>query len=306
MEHILEVQERFSTEKAITFMQAYCHWSVYISVFYVASIFAIQKWMRDREKFDLRRPLFIWSLTLSLFSFYGYYRNGLVQLRYLYDYGWERATCDKYLTERGLGLWTFLFCFSKLPELADTYFIVLRKQKLIFLHWYHHITVFMYCWFQYAYMITPAQWFICMNYFVHAIMYLYYAVRALGHYRPPIWINMFITSLQLLQMIVGSYVNIYVYSRMSADPNWYCDGRAENSYVYVYVAFAMYFSYFVLFAHFFYTNYLRKSPRKDQHLSKKAVGSGTHLQNGITPGVYANGGTHSLQNGSIYSNGTIH
>ncbi len=44
---------------------------------------------------------------------------------------------------------TWAFCFSKLPELIDTVFIVLRKQPLIFLHWYHHASVLVYCWFSY-------------------------------------------------------------------------------------------------------------------------------------------------------------
>lgn len=44
---------------------------------------------------------------------------------------------------------TWAFCFSKLPELVDTVFIVLRKQPLIFLHWYHHASVLIYCWFSY-------------------------------------------------------------------------------------------------------------------------------------------------------------
>ena len=37
--------------------------------------------------------------------------------------------------DRVAGYWTFMFVMSKVPELGDTIFIVLRKQPLIFLHW---------------------------------------------------------------------------------------------------------------------------------------------------------------------------
>ena len=43
---------------------------------------------------------------------------------------------SKILDFRSLGYWTFMFALSKVPELGDTLFIVLRKQPLIFLHWY--------------------------------------------------------------------------------------------------------------------------------------------------------------------------
>ena len=67
----------------------------------------------------------------------------------------------------------------QVPELGDTIFIVLRKQKLIFLHWYHHITVLIYCWYSFSQYTAPARWFVVMNFIVHSIMYTYYAFRAL-------------------------------------------------------------------------------------------------------------------------------
>jgi elongation of very long chain fatty acids protein 6 len=33
------------------------------------------------------------------------------------------------------GYWAFVWCVSKIPELIDTLFIVLRKKPLMFMHW---------------------------------------------------------------------------------------------------------------------------------------------------------------------------
>ena len=106
---------------------------------------------------------------------------------------------------------------------------MLRKQKLIFLHWYHHITVLIYCWYSFSQYTAPARWFVVMNFVVHSIMYTYYAFRALRcvmsciiqsvivinnliRYRVPKIIAITITSLQLIQMIVGCAVNYLAFS----------------------------------------------------------------------------------------------
>ena len=81
--------------------------------------------------------------------------------------------------DRVAGYWTFMFVMSKVPELGDTIFIVLRKQPLIFLHWYHHITVLLYSWYSYSEYTAAARWFVTMNYLVHSVMYTYYAFKAM-------------------------------------------------------------------------------------------------------------------------------
>ena len=255
MDYLLKIEEGFNKEKAISFMINNWHYSLYFSTFYVVTIFVLQRYMRDRERHDLRLPLFMWSLTLSLFSIVGFLVSGLRHVSYFYHHGWERSVCDDVFTSGRPGLWAFLFCFSKLPELADTYFIIARKRTLIFLHWYHHITVFIFCWYNYAYQVNPAQWFITLNYFVHSVMYFYYAVRASGRFHPPIWVNMFITVLQILQMMLGMYITIFIYTNLSQESNWKCD---NITYQFVYWSFAMYLSYFILFARFFWGTYFGK------------------------------------------------
>lgn len=169
--------------------------------------------------------------------------------------------------DRVCGFWTWLFVLSKLPELGDTIFIVLRKQPLIFLHWYHHITVLIYSWFSYTEYTSSARWFIVMNYCVHSVMYSYYALRAM-RYRPPRFISMVITSMQLTQMVVGCAINLWAMDYLKTAGRSGCHISPIN----IKLSLAMYFSYFVLFARFFYTTYLSASARKGKYekLQKKS------------------------------------
>lgn len=132
---------------------------------------------------------------------------------------------------------------------GDTVFIVLRKQKLIFLHWYHHITVLLYSWYSYKDMVAGGGWFMTMNYSVHALMYSYYAARAAG-LRVPRPFAVLITSAQIAQMGMGLTVSGLVYS-------WMQQGNCHSHLDNITWAILMYLSYLLLFSNFFYQTYLR-------------------------------------------------
>jgi elongation of very long chain fatty acids protein 6 len=142
--------------------------------------------------------------------------------------------------------------WSKIVELGDTAFIVLRKQPLIFLHWYHHITVLVYTWVNYIPYDPPLRYFMTINFCVHGLMYAYYALKAMKIRVPRNW-AMMITVLQLSQMVVGVTINVYsLWIKFFVKLD--CDRDVES----IYTAFAMYASYFILFSHFFYRSYFAK------------------------------------------------
>jgi hypothetical protein len=200
--------------------------------------------------------------------------------------GFKASVCRPAETSFGqgaAGLWTMLFIFSKVPELVDTIFMVLAQKEVIVLHWYHHFTVLLYCWHSYMTRSSAGLYFIAMNYGVHALMYFYFACVPLfpfcsprarqgppiiaAHHAQPLspyarrlvelpipdkqkkavksW-DMYVTALQMSQMVVGIIVCSAVYYFQSEGGVEACDMTVTNYRA----GFIMYASYFVLFAMF--------------------------------------------------------
>jgi len=238
------------------------------SAIYIMVIFLGRRIMKNRPRFELRGVLFLWSLSLAIFSMIGTWRFFPEMLTVLRDHGFYHSCCIPSFFEHNKvsACWTWWFAQSKLLELGDTIFIVLRKQPLMFLHWYHHVTVLSYVWYACAGYTATGRWFVAMNYTVHSFMYAHYALRALK-IRIPKPISMLITIGQLMQMVVGCYVNIYVYNTKSA--GIYCGVSYEN----VRVSLLMYFSYFLLFLQFFYKAYVDKKARTAANLTFSREGN---------------------------------
>lgn len=56
------------------FMSTYSHYSIFIGICYILTIFHLQTWMSKRKAFCLKYPLFVWNVFLSIFSIVGFAR----------------------------------------------------------------------------------------------------------------------------------------------------------------------------------------------------------------------------------------
>ena len=237
------------------------NFGLYLAVIYVVVIFSLKSWMKDREKMNLRWLLVAWNVLLAVFSIFASVRV-LPETYYVFKTkGLEYSLCNREFIYGVGGLWSYLFAMSKIPELVDTLFVVLRKQPLIFLHWYHHASVMVYSYYWYADVPSTSRWFGPMNYFVHSLMYTYYALKAM-RVQLPKKLSIMVTSLQLGQMIVGIGICLYVlYMKQFDTPARQCQTSWEN----LKHSFLMYFSYFLLFLNFFLRAYVFKKPSGVKH-----------------------------------------
>lgn len=222
-----------------------------VSVYLILIIQGIQ-FMKYRHPVNLTNSLAIWNALLCIFSFIGSIRTIPELLNQLSYKEFDNTICSPTRESWGngtTGFWVTLFVYSKIPELVDTYFIVLRKRPLLFLHWYHHITVLLYCWHSYATEASQALYFVTMNYSVHSLMYGYYCLMVLK--MKPKWMKpFFITICQISQMIVGTFIQIVSLYKYYTDNN--CSGLNKNNIIF---GGMMYLSYFGLFTKFAFNRY---------------------------------------------------
>ena len=265
---IFEFEKNFDEESFMQWMLQNWTLSFWYSALYVILIFGVKYYMGKRPRFEIRQALALWSTILGVFSILGAIRTIPELVYVIRKYGWEFSLCNPSYFNGPTGFWAFMFTISKVYELGDTLFIVLRKQQLIFLHWYHHVSTLIYVWYSYPAHLGPGRYFMVMNYTVHSFMYTYYAFRAM-RFKIPRVLMVGITSMQITQMVLGTTVNVWTYHIKNRGD--FCQQSYEN----LKYSLMMYFSYFVLFSYFFYNAYMtRKMPKettKQEVQAKKKV-----------------------------------
>jgi elongation of very long chain fatty acids protein 6 len=263
---ISERLDNFDHHAAVDFVRN--HWEIpcIALAVYLAVVFILPRYMANRQPMPLKPVFKAWNLLLATFSITGSIYTIPVAYHFMTTENFRFSVCqdpaEDYYYAGAAGFWFFAFGLSKVPELGDTIFLVAQKKPVIFLHWYHHVTVCLYCWHTYQTRAGAGMYFTVMNYMVHSVMYSYYFLMCFPSVRPYIRkISILITSIQLLQMCVGVAVTFstgyYYYQSVQDGLNCHVDVFNLEC------AFFMYTSYFILFGALFRKMYGPK-PKKPE------------------------------------------
>ncbi len=253
-----EIQANYSIQYTAGFTAQFWYVPYIACGFYLLAVYLGTSWMSARKPYSFRLLLVLWNLILSVVSIMGAYVLVPDLWRYFVERGYLNTVCTTAIHEKPmLSFWSLLFVVSKIFEFGDTFFIVVRKTPLHFLHWYHHVTVCIFSWYSLSLRSAASHWFCAMNFVVHSVMYSYYLLKALKISIPTI-VATGITLLQLVQFVLGFAVTV-------AATQQYMSGRQCFTDAYhLTLGLVIYGSYFLLFSRFFYQKYLVKPTRKDK------------------------------------------
>ena len=154
------------------------------------------------------------------------------------------------VTESYANFWYYAFIISKIPELLDTFFIILRSKPLVALQWYHHFATLLICYNISHLACDEFTVFFFMNYFVHFFMYSYFGLYTVYSKSLKIF-GTFVNIIQTLQMILAICLAIYLYNSNESLKCNYIIKIDEINYLYTF-GMCMYLSYFILFVILFF------------------------------------------------------
>jgi len=168
------------------------------SLLYLLAIVTLQRVMQHRAPIKLKGLVAFHNVTMASSSFIMLSGMAYYLVPFFLKHGLYEGVCDKSrMLERGGHMfWFYLFYLSKMYEFLDTFYQIIRKKQLQFLHVYHHLITLWLIWVTMSAKFS-VQWVdISTNAFVHIFMYYYYFLSESGKI---IWWKRYITKIQIFQ-----------------------------------------------------------------------------------------------------------
>ncbi|KAL1490974.1 hypothetical protein ABEB36_011641 [Hypothenemus hampei] len=210
-------------------------------------------YMKNRKPFELKQAMIFYNLYQVLFSLWlcSHVLKVKNAIPHFLSYTCRNTSSNQeFQAMLASGAWWYFF--SKVTELLDTVFFVLRKKQaqVSFLHVYHHSVTMIGSWAYLKY-IPGEQGLVIgfLNSLVHIVMYFYYFLSALGpKYQKYLWWKKYMTWMQLTQFgIMLAYLALIVVM----------DCKLPRALTYFFVTNVIIFIY--LFSDYYRKAYFKKS-----------------------------------------------
>ncbi|KAF7659671.1 hypothetical protein LDENG_00294420 [Lucifuga dentata] len=255
--------------------------------------------MANCKPFQLKGAMIVYNfalVALSIFIVFEFLMSGWVS-----TYTWRCDPIDTSDSPQALRMVrvAWLFWFSKIIELMDTIFFVLRKKhgQITFLHIFHHSVMPWTWWWGVAFAPGGMGSFHAMvNSSVHVIMYLYYGLAAAGpRFHKYLWWKKYMTAIQLTQFVLVS---------LHATQYFFMESCDYQFPVIIHLIWVYGTLFFILFSNFWIQAYVKgkRLPKQDvkQRVNNTAVyTNGKHHENGTSNGI-DHGASKGTSNGSAH------
>ncbi|XP_050310553.1 elongation of very long chain fatty acids protein 7 isoform X2 [Anthonomus grandis grandis] len=254
-------------------------------------------YMKNRKPFELKSAMIIYNLYQVLFSIWlcSHALNVKNAIPHFLKHTCRNPSPNKeFQALLATGAWWYFF--SKITELLDTVFFVMRKKQnqVSFLHVYHHSVTMVGSWAYLKYL--PGEQGVVigfLNSLVHVVMYFYYFLSALGpKYQKYLWWKKYMTWMQLTQFgIMLVYLAFVVVM----------DCKLPRALTYFFVTNVVIFMY--LFADYYRKAYYGKSKKiatsQSESLKTKENGICQHKNGVVVNGKFIENGKIIHENGKI-------
>uniref|UniRef100_A0A3P9HWG2 Elongation of very long chain fatty acids protein 1 n=1 Tax=Oryzias latipes TaxID=8090 RepID=A0A3P9HWG2_ORYLA len=217
--------------------------------------------MANRKPFQLKEAMIVYNFLLVGLSIYIVYE--FLMSGWATTYTWRCDAVDTSDSPQALRMVSvaWLFWFSKIIELMDTIFFVLRKKhgQITFLHIFHHSFMPWTWWWGVGYAPGGMGSFHAMvNSSVHVIMYFYYGLAAAGpRFQKFLWWKKYMTAIQLIQFVLVS---------LHATQYYFMDSCGYQFPTIIHLVWMYGTFFFILFSNFWVQAYVKgkRLPKQDE------------------------------------------
>ncbi|KAM7534527.1 hypothetical protein Aperf_G00000108706 [Anoplocephala perfoliata] len=175
----------------------------------------------------------------------------------------------------------WVYYISKLIELSDTVFFILRRkfQLITLLHVFHHAVMAVSWWFGVKFVPGGFTTFhALLNSFIHFWMYTYYALAAAGpRFHPYLWWKKYMTIAQILQFVIVILHTTQLFFFKDCD-------YSMNFGRWIFFCTS---TILILFLHFYYQSYIKpqKMAATKKISEKRTTSKDNSKANGIGQGT---------------------